>query len=1345
MTTKMLALPKAVLVGDHQLIAPLPVDAPGYRAPTVAGVATGAYTAANGAAPALASSAVTVPALAPQSGFIGTVGTAAFNFDDVSRTTHTVPYPVVGAEFGGALLFEDLLVVDCVSQDQVAAVAPTTPGGWTQRGGSFHNGTAWVPKVTRFFKMAAGGETGNFTITTSVGVRMHFYVRAIRGVDPASFFDIAGPAASYGSGSQVPDPPAPAVNATSGSLAEVVVLGNVYPTGNPEFNEAEDFSPGYKVKFDNTQIARWAAAGEKIITGVGIADNPGSLGIIVDNYTAIVDVYKVKRTASASLFLIVALDDETASSTIGTVPVIPARNEIQTLISTLTAGTFTVTALGQTTAAINFNDTAATVKTRLEALTNVGAGNITATGGPLNVNPVVVEFVGARAATDHAAMTTSTGSVTVRQDQTGAAAINFFAAGTMNVPPLTTPDDYVPQLFYWGAVPGTWPAGRPINITVSDHATNHSWTAVLLVVRDLFTSGLVGDYGSGVADIAEVVAIFGSVTPTYSGSLIIAPFAKALNGATWYSTSSPTPTVSQPARYERAGQALGDAMTLDVFVGSPAAAGAAERLSSVTWAGVENYADHLLALRPRATAGSTPAEDVLANLTTASWLELANSVSELYEVYELDLSDIPTGAALTSASISFAHSSDILNPLRVTLVGIKADGTFVPALERRTRGYSTETLNSIETVQTGEWFEFVDGSVISDYTRLGALVFSTSRPASLTTHKLYWLTADVSYEPGGPIVANVQGVNAPGDSITWDYSSAAGLAQSHSRVLVVQGADWDLDVQFSDYFFTDFPTTGLGTVVLPSGTYELYDSVGNAGFGRRRPSAISVATDVTASANTALVITASNGTGGDTGQLVSGGLKIKLPITYGQIEFRAKASGDANNFLSPVVLMWPAADESRFPTSSGGSWPAGGELDMLENFSNRSTLTPVESHVHRLKPGAVPLFDASDDEALDYTWASVNGTAWHKYVFNWLPTGLYLSIDDGPFATLTEDVDWIPDWPMEMCIQLDAWANGTLSANRTMSVDYLVLRKLAVENVAKNPLDAQFGEIIYDSGKLPGATRRSLRIEDGPLGRGDCTALVRSWARLGNGVEVASRWGIDELFNTTGSPATSGAQTTKPVFNTATGAVELYVTTPAAVSRAWAVRSLDGGTYWTLVGPWDVGASIPVKLVDYDVPLGESDVRYQVSFDAGPMTETSAPVAVGSGSISTVSTSWWLRVPSTPSMNTAITVISTQDDRGFNVMVAEDVERAVVVGSPPLSRSMALTVRVHSEAERAKVDAILNSGLTMELVNILGRSWRVRLASNISEQLLRWAPLPGEVTQLRDAHELSFTLVEVSE
>lgn len=91
----------------------------------------------------------------------------------------------------------------------------------------------------------------------------------------------------------------------------------------------------------------------------------------------------------------------------------PGENEIQTISTTGTpsAGTFTLTYSGQTTGAIAYDASAATIQTALEALSNIAPGDVALTGGPLPATPVVVEFTGTLQRTDVATITV-TDSVT---------------------------------------------------------------------------------------------------------------------------------------------------------------------------------------------------------------------------------------------------------------------------------------------------------------------------------------------------------------------------------------------------------------------------------------------------------------------------------------------------------------------------------------------------------------------------------------------------------------------------------------------------------------------------------------------------------------------------------------------------------------------------------------------------------------------------------------------------------------------------------------------------------------------------------------------------------------------
>ena len=90
------------------------------------------------------------------------------------------------------------------------------------------------------------------------------------------------------------------------------------------------------------------------------------------------------------------------------------QNEKQqvSLVGSPTGGTFTLTFQGQTTAGIAYNADTATLDAALEALSNIGVGDVTCTGGPLPGTAIVVEFTTALANTDVQQMTGSGTSLT---------------------------------------------------------------------------------------------------------------------------------------------------------------------------------------------------------------------------------------------------------------------------------------------------------------------------------------------------------------------------------------------------------------------------------------------------------------------------------------------------------------------------------------------------------------------------------------------------------------------------------------------------------------------------------------------------------------------------------------------------------------------------------------------------------------------------------------------------------------------------------------------------------------------------------------------------------------------
>lgn len=88
-------------------------------------------------------------------------------------------------------------------------------------------------------------------------------------------------------------------------------------------------------------------------------------------------------------------------------------NEVQTVdVIGSTAGTYTISFDGETTAAIAYNASAAAVQAALELLSNVQPGDIVVTGGPGNAALLTLTFGGQYAGMNVPAVTLGTGSLT---------------------------------------------------------------------------------------------------------------------------------------------------------------------------------------------------------------------------------------------------------------------------------------------------------------------------------------------------------------------------------------------------------------------------------------------------------------------------------------------------------------------------------------------------------------------------------------------------------------------------------------------------------------------------------------------------------------------------------------------------------------------------------------------------------------------------------------------------------------------------------------------------------------------------------------------------------------------
>jgi hypothetical protein len=110
---------------------------------------------------------------------------------------------------------------------------------------------------------------------------------------------------------------------------------------------------------------------------------------------------------------------------------IKGASEVQTLnLGAATAGTITITFAGQTTGAIAFNASAATVQTALIALSNVNPGDVVVTGGPLP-GTITLTFGGQYANTNVAQITVTPTGLTG-----GTVTVNTTTGGSGDTSPV---------------------------------------------------------------------------------------------------------------------------------------------------------------------------------------------------------------------------------------------------------------------------------------------------------------------------------------------------------------------------------------------------------------------------------------------------------------------------------------------------------------------------------------------------------------------------------------------------------------------------------------------------------------------------------------------------------------------------------------------------------------------------------------------------------------------------------------------------------------------------------------------------------------------------------------------
>lgn len=197
-----------------------------------------------------------------------------------------------------------------------------------------------------------------------------------------------------------------------------------------------------------------------------------------------------------------------------------------------------------------------------------------------------------------------------------------------------------------------------------------------------------------------------------------------------------------------------------------------------------------------------------------------------------------------------------------------------------------------------------------------------------------------------------------------------------------------------------------------SSSWRQYHSPGNAGFGLRRESAITVE-------NGRLIMTAQM----VDGELVSGGMAHRYDQTYGKYVFRVRVDADPDLATSAVVLTWPESEEH----------PRDGENNIYESLNYDVNRDPFFTVIH--KP-----YGAVNDHIVHNH--NADGTQFQTMTMEWRPDGITITREGPGYAGSFErwvqpetDEDWIPDVAHHLTIQLDAW-KYSISAPVRMEVDF---------------------------------------------------------------------------------------------------------------------------------------------------------------------------------------------------------------------------------------------------------------------------------------------------------------------
>jgi hypothetical protein len=323
-----------------------------------------------------------------------------------------------------------------------------TSSGWTVVQTEDSGSNSCVALV----KVAGGSEPTSYTFSYTGTTAKDWlgHIAAYSGVDNTTPVDVSGKLATTSSQATF-DVPTPSVTTT---METRLVLGHGVPSSGSTLSTASGAQPTtsrgylsgqtgingalrlsdahqieagstgqYIATVSNNSVSNTTASG--LVVTLRVGNNPPNAPIL----TAPADGATIDRNILQRFdwdFSDPDAGDSQSKAELRHRPTGVAKNEIQdvTISGAPTGGSFTLTFDGQTTGAIAYNATAADVQSALEALSNIGVGDVAVTGNA--GGPYTVTFQGVLGATDVPQLTATSSltggtspSVTVTTTQEG--------------------------------------------------------------------------------------------------------------------------------------------------------------------------------------------------------------------------------------------------------------------------------------------------------------------------------------------------------------------------------------------------------------------------------------------------------------------------------------------------------------------------------------------------------------------------------------------------------------------------------------------------------------------------------------------------------------------------------------------------------------------------------------------------------------------------------------------------------------------------------------------------------------------------------------------------------------